>query len=150
MRTSKGFSILELLMVIFIVVILMSLLIPILALVRDSARDTTCKSNLRQIHIIVYQSTLQTQRLPLLEPLIIHPFEPMEVVLRCPSQTNANNPYAGCYLYYPMSILDFDLKNWDREPFRYLAGDNFYPHQAKTAANTINWDGKIVNTYANE
>jgi len=49
MRIRTGFSLIELLVVLAIVVIVASLLLPAIGLVRSSARATQCQSNLRQI-----------------------------------------------------------------------------------------------------
>ncbi|MBN2642167.1 MAG: DUF1559 domain-containing protein [Victivallales bacterium] len=45
----KYFSLLELLVVIFIIALLTALLLPVLNLARQKGRDTICKNNLRQI-----------------------------------------------------------------------------------------------------
>src|SRR4051812_11768026 len=48
-RRSRGFSLLELLVVIGIVALLLSLLLPVLSRVREAARTTTCLARLRSI-----------------------------------------------------------------------------------------------------
>jgi len=46
---SKGFSLIELLVVVSVIVILSAILFPVFAQARETARRTTCLSNLRQL-----------------------------------------------------------------------------------------------------
>ena len=46
---SKGFSLIELLVVVSVIVILSAILFPVFAQAREAARRTTCLSNLRQL-----------------------------------------------------------------------------------------------------
>lgn len=48
-RTSRGFTLVELLVVIGIIAVLISLLLPMLSRVQMQAKDTACKANLRSI-----------------------------------------------------------------------------------------------------
>jgi prepilin-type N-terminal cleavage/methylation domain-containing protein len=50
-KTTKGFTLLELLMVIAIIAILAALLLPVLSTAKERARRTTCLNNLRQISL---------------------------------------------------------------------------------------------------
>jgi prepilin-type N-terminal cleavage/methylation domain-containing protein len=45
----RGFTLIELLVVIAIIAILAAILFPVFAQARDSARQTTCLSNLKQL-----------------------------------------------------------------------------------------------------
>jgi prepilin-type N-terminal cleavage/methylation domain-containing protein/prepilin-type processing-associated H-X9-DG protein len=52
-RSEKGFTLVELLVVIALIVIVAALLFPVFAQARESARNTRCLSNLRQIAMAV-------------------------------------------------------------------------------------------------
>ena len=49
MNRKKGFTLIELLVVIAIIGILISILLPAVSAIREQARSTVCKNNLRQI-----------------------------------------------------------------------------------------------------
>jgi len=56
-RPRKGFTMVELLVVIGIIVLIMSMLLPALSTARESARSTQCESNLRQLMLATMQLT---------------------------------------------------------------------------------------------
>ncbi|MBA7623623.1 hypothetical protein ES703_31021 [subsurface metagenome] len=53
MRKGKGFTLVEILVVIAIIAILMAILIPVLRNAKERAREVICKSNLRNIGLVV-------------------------------------------------------------------------------------------------
>jgi prepilin-type N-terminal cleavage/methylation domain-containing protein/prepilin-type processing-associated H-X9-DG protein len=56
-RARFGFTLIELLVAITIIAILSAFLLPVLALVREKARQATCESNLRQIGLAMAEYT---------------------------------------------------------------------------------------------
>lgn len=51
MKNTRGFTLIELLVVVSIIALLIAMLMPALAGVRESAQDSVCKSNLKQLGI---------------------------------------------------------------------------------------------------
>ena len=54
-RRRYGFTLIELLVVIAIIAILAAILMPVFARAREKARETTCKSNMKQIAFAVLE-----------------------------------------------------------------------------------------------
>lgn len=60
----RAFSLIELLVVVSIMVILMSLLVPVVGMVREQVKRTKCMSNLRQLGMVVMAYTNDYGRFP--------------------------------------------------------------------------------------
>ncbi len=54
MQTKRGFTLIELLVVIAIIAVLLAILMPAMRKIKEIARETACKSNLRNIGIAVH------------------------------------------------------------------------------------------------
>ncbi|MCS6923098.1 MAG: DUF1559 domain-containing protein, partial [Fimbriimonadales bacterium] len=117
MRSGRGFTLIELLVVIAIIAILAAILFPVFAQARESARQTTCASNMNQLSKAIslyaadHEQTLPMNRV-VLGPggtglpdaarrtwaVLISPYVKTRDVFFCP---NAEKPPA-----------DFNLNDW--------------------------------------
>lgn len=98
-RSKHGFTLIELLVVIAIIAILASILFPVFARAREKARETSCRSNLKQIGLAIHMyATDYDDLLPLANDLpgsvpasglglpdILDPYVKNKQVHRCPS-----------------------------------------------------------------
>ena len=114
-RPRKGFTLIELLVVIAIIAILAAILFPVFARVRETARQTSCLSNLRQYSLatLMYAED-HDELLPMSAALhgtciatfygIVAPYVKNEQVTRCPTEPEAmdiNKIYAGAVTACP-------------------------------------------------
>src|SRR2546428_819474 len=110
-RRDAAFTLIELLVVIAIIAILAAILFPVFAQARESARKTTCLSNLKQLGIgwMMYVSDYDEQAIPWTLRLgntdlndangvslswdrLIQPYVKSNAVLACPSDTGSTKP----------------------------------------------------------
>ncbi len=52
-RTKRGFTLIELLVVIAIIAVLLAILMPAMSKIKEIARETACKSNLKNVGLAV-------------------------------------------------------------------------------------------------
>lgn len=97
-RIKGGFTLIELLVVIAIIGLLAAILFPVFSRVRESARRTTCQSNLKQMALGIVQYTQDNDdRMPF--PTIdttVQPYFKSSQIFRCPSDdSTAATSYAA-------------------------------------------------------
>ena len=113
MNFKRGFTLVEILVVLAIVILLAGLLFPVLSSARDNARTTTCASNLRQIgQAMTLYLQDNGQRYPLnTQPPgctwvdSIYPYVKSTQVFFCPS-TKYGEYVPGCALQTPIDNGD--------------------------------------------
>jgi len=96
-RSSRGFTLVELLVVIGIIAVLISVLLPTLGRARESGRRIACMSNLRQLSLAVLMYEQQWKRLP--GPILPAVFDP-ELV------NDPNGPFS------PPTSLYYKSRQW--------------------------------------
>jgi prepilin-type N-terminal cleavage/methylation domain-containing protein/prepilin-type processing-associated H-X9-DG protein len=105
--TRKAFTLIELLVVIAIIALLAAILFPVFSRARESARRSSCQSNLKQIGISILQYAQDYDERQIFDSVTpgvvgpsiwvttLQPYIKSAQVWRCPSDTNATIPSVG-------------------------------------------------------
>jgi prepilin-type N-terminal cleavage/methylation domain-containing protein/prepilin-type processing-associated H-X9-DG protein len=121
-RLMLGFTLIELLVVIAIITLLAAILFPVFARARESARNISCLSNLKQVGIAVtlylqdYDDTFPMSRMP----DGIHP------ITGCTSSSPNGPPEDG---------LQGSMVNWKRAVYSYIQNKNVF----QCPSNSFAW-----------
>ena len=161
-RFLKGFTLVEILIVIAILGVLAGLLFPVFARARESGRRASCASNLKQIGVAIslYASD-NNQTYPSIEGPrafctwlnYIDPYVKNSQIFQCPSNRDENAEFrAGC----PKSEEDTGpriLYNGSYDRNMLIPGSHFHSHNFRHPATTIlvlDGDGMSVSPGAYE
>jgi prepilin-type N-terminal cleavage/methylation domain-containing protein len=105
LRKRRGFTLIEMLVVIAIIVVLMGLLLPAIQKAREAANSAKCKSNLRQVGLAAVQCHDQYRRLP-----------PIFGVYGGKASLPSQPPYGGASVFYHIMPYIEQKPVYDRFP----------------------------------
>lgn len=151
MRKS-GFTLIELLVVIAIIAILAAILFPVFAQARESARQNTCLSNLKQLILTtqMYANDYDERFMPVgaaIEPgtvqdgqklngqpfngwsLVMQPYTKNRQIFLCPSMPTTFQGSGACARFNGQPITNHYAYNW------FLGADCSYPYPCGSSPN---------------
>lgn len=148
MKRSLGFTLIELLVVIAIIAILASILFPVFARARESARSTTCQSNLKQIGVAIQ---MYAQDHDGILPSDVQPFS--GTAIDSPSRLRIQlAPYAKSQkLFTCPSDCGFDGQaGWPSgEKIVDMEGSSYWYGAWDTTTNVNNRNGRSIDAFKN-
>ena len=161
----RGFTLIELLVVIAIIAILAAVLFPAFAKARESARRTSCVSNMRQIGMSFLQYFQENdERFPMTKgdtPWVntLQPYLKSRQILRCSSDPSTNweapiapstSVRATSYVlngYFPPPVPTVAVPNPASNPYSFIAGINSPASVIFLAENGANRAGNYFHAH---
>lgn len=166
-QARKGFTLIELLVVIAIIALLAAILFPVFGRARESARRSSCQSNLKQIGLGVIQYTQDFDEryfLPVIDlgsdtvswPTLVQPYTKSSQVFLCPSGEkgySAERPFNTQRRYQGACNTDGSGVSYQTEGLSYSF--NFIPSNRQnstrrgwqTSVGSISWGGTGAGEY---
>ena len=133
-RPFSGFTLIELLVVIAIISVLAALLFPVFSRARESARKTSCLSNLKQIGTAVH--------------MYLQDYDSTFPMSREADGTHQGNTCTTSY-YLPSDDLEGTSINWKRDIRPYISGAQVFQCPSNSFAWTVGGYNKFTGDESN-